>query len=246
MSFNRTKYDQCAGRQAVNDSVAVGLYAMNTPVICSSCYEQNPEIRLQKNGVSLNTGVDWRFFAGPVDVESDLFNINRTNSRCPPEKYTPNCTGCECEHQGPPCGNGVTAGCFLCSAKHDANPNNNNNNGGMRKRGQRCGDNNLADQPNCGRGLDPEHTRLSNPPCTNRGVGINRFNPLCHDPQNHIMFPGEYEISSRIIAKDAHRACIPFVNINSMNPPPRPQVCPQITPTCGVFTQALRQYDVCG
>ena len=30
---------------------------------------------MQKTGVSMNSGVQWRFYGGPVDVESDLLNM---------------------------------------------------------------------------------------------------------------------------------------------------------------------------
>lgn len=58
-------------------------------------------------------------------------------------------------------------------------------------------------------GVPPEDTRLSNPPCTLRGTGINRWEWLCQDPQEHLEMPFEHNISNRLLAKDHHRPIIP-------------------------------------
>lgn len=54
-----------------------------------------------------------------------------------------------------------------------------------------------------------ESTRLSNPPCTLRSTGWNRWEWLCRDPQAKALVPFDYNISNRIIVKDNHRPCIP-------------------------------------
>ena len=46
-----------------------------------------------------------------------------------------------------------------------------------------------------------EDTRLSNPPSTLRGTGINRWEWLCKNPQTDIEEPFDYQISSRILSK---------------------------------------------
>lgn len=43
----------------------------------------------QHNGVSMPRNVDWRFYTGPVDIESDLMGVHRIASRCPSKKYVP-------------------------------------------------------------------------------------------------------------------------------------------------------------
>ena len=53
------------------------------------------------------------------------------------------------------------------------------------------------------------HTRLNDPPCTGRGVGWNRFEWLCQNPQENVMIPFDWFIPGRILHKDAHRPCIP-------------------------------------
>ena len=57
--------------------------------------------------------------------------------------------------------------------------------------------------------LSSEDTRLSNPPCTLRGTGWNRWEWLCEDPQKKSIIPFEIGINNRIVVKDNHRACIP-------------------------------------
>ena len=230
MSFNRLLYDPCEQKKNLKEAEAPGLYSLNTPVICGNCLEDNPRIIMQKTGVSMNSGVDWRFYDGPIDVDSDLKNINRPATKCPKVKFNPECNGCETT-SGQPCGQGVT------------NETSNSNNK-LRDSWKKCGDNNLVDFPRCY--FPTEDTRLSNPACNLRGTGINRFVPLCLDPQSQVEFPGDYQVPTRIIVKDNHRPCVPTPGVNSMIPPPRKQPCPETRKTCANYTGPMYQYDVCG
>jgi len=56
-----------------------------------------------------------------------------------------------------------------------------------------------------------ESTRLSNPSCTLRGTGWNRWEWLCQNPQDKAIEPHFNIIrqDTRLMTKDAHRACIP-------------------------------------
>lgn len=54
-----------------------------------------------------------------------------------------------------------------------------------------------------------ESTRLSNPPCTLRGTGWNRWQWLCQNPQDRSIVPFNIELNTTIMAKDDHRPCIP-------------------------------------
>ncbi len=90
MSFNRLKYDKCNTVKYNQESTGPGNYMTKTPVLNTTCYNDNPRIINQKSGASLNGNVDWRFYSGPVDVESELLNITRKESRCPSKKYMPN------------------------------------------------------------------------------------------------------------------------------------------------------------
>ena len=231
MSFNRLLYDSCERKKNIVEAQAPGLYQLNTPVVCGSCLEDNPSIRMQKGGVSMNSGVEWRFFSGPVDVESDLRNINRPASRCPEPKFNPECNDCDVTNQGQPCGQGVVKSSI-------------NNKKNLTAPWKMCGDSDLIDFPRCY--FPTEETRSSNPACNLRGTGINRFVPLCLDPQKQISFPGDYQVPTRLIVKDNHRPCVPTPNVNSMIPAPRRQPCPETTKTCANYTGAMYQFDVCG
>lgn len=53
------------------------------------------------------------------------------------------------------------------------------------------------------------HTRLSDPPCTLRSTGWNRWEWLCQNPQEKAMIPFDWEISTRLQQKDEFKPCIP-------------------------------------
>ena len=56
--------------------------------------------------------------------------------------------------------------------------------------------------------IPTETTRLSNPPCTLRGTGWNRWAWLCQNPQDNYQIPFLTNINSRQIVKDNHRPCV--------------------------------------
>ena len=58
-------------------------------------------------------------------------------------------------------------------------------------------------------GLTTEETRLSNPPCTLRGTGWNRWEWLCKNPQDKALVPFDFNINNRLVVKDNHRPCVP-------------------------------------
>lgn len=69
-------------------------------------------------------------------------------------------------------------------------------------------------------GLTVEETRLSNPPCTLRGTGWNRWEWLCQNPQDKVFIPFDYNVNERLLAKDNHRPCISNpIDQNSSLPP---------------------------
>lgn len=53
-----------------------------------------------------------------------------------------------------------------------------------------------------------ESTRLSNPPCTLKETGINRWEWLCWDPQERAIPDFEHPQNYRMIAKDNHIPCL--------------------------------------
>ena len=187
MSFNRLNYDTGTYKKNIDQSVAPGFYHLNQPPInCEPCYPYSPSVRLQRSGGSVKSDMLM------IDVDSELSGLFRKNSNNPSKQYKPCCPGTECG-TGEPCGPGVANCCKNSKIKL--------------KPGERYGDQNLLHWKDC---FDPpEDTRLSNPPCTLRGTGINRFDWLCVDPQKNIEIPFQHNICNRIIVKDNHRPIIP-------------------------------------
>lgn len=72
----------------------------------------------------------------------------------------------------------------------------------------------------CRETLPTEETRLSNPACTLRGTGWNRWEWLCQDPQEKVLVPFDYNINNRLIVKDNHRPCLPAPLDPSLALPP--------------------------
>lgn len=68
--------------------------------------------------------------------------------------------------------------------------------------------------------LPNEQTRLSNPPCTLRETGWNRWEWLCQDPQKFALVPFDFNVSNRLVVKDNHRPHIQMpINQASALPP---------------------------
>ena len=82
MSFTRQKYDTKCQVEAYQDSLYSGKYALETPLSCQPCYQGNPLIRLQKNGGSISRNEKNLRFRGPIDVESELLNLNQVANKC--------------------------------------------------------------------------------------------------------------------------------------------------------------------
>jgi hypothetical protein len=74
-------------------------------------------------------------------------------------------------------------------------------------------------------GLTTEDTKLSNPPCTLRGTGWNRWEWLCTNPQTKALMPFDFMINNRTIVKDNHRPCVPHPMDQSDSLPPAENDC---------------------
>jgi len=212
MSYNRLDYDINAYKQAVNESLGPGVYQINQPRIdCEGCYPSDPYQRLQYQGDSVSRSTLL------VDVDSELMNITRKLSKDPSKYYIPNCpNGCS---SGEFCGQGVTGQCPSA------------------KRGQRYGDSDLHHFKDCRR-IGTEDTRISNPTCTLRGTGWNRWEWLCINPQERVEIPFDWNINTNMLARDNHRPCVP----TPIDPTPAlPRYgdlpCEPIVATCANYTQ---------
>lgn len=177
MSFTRLKYDLCEQKSYIKETTGQGKYKIHQPLICGACFQKNPSIILQKSGVSMNSNTPWRFYSGPVDVESDLRNLTRAASKCPTKKYLPPHPNCNIEYEKQ----------------------------SRKRKGQKvnCVDESLVDFPDCY--FPVEHTRLNN--CPPRGVGLYRFDYLHCNPQTDVVQPNMFRIQSRNLMKDAFQSC---------------------------------------
>uniref|UniRef100_A0A6C0BGP4 Uncharacterized protein n=1 Tax=viral metagenome TaxID=1070528 RepID=A0A6C0BGP4_9ZZZZ len=80
--------------------------------------------------------------------------------------------------------------------------------------------------------MTAEDTRLSNPPCTLRGTGWNRWEWLCINPQEKVLIPFDYMINNRLLSKDNHRPCVqdPIDQNDALPPKGNNQFTPRYTP----------------
>jgi hypothetical protein len=69
---------------------------------------------------------------------------------------------------------------------------------------------------------DPEDCRLSNPPSTLRGTGINRWEWLCADPQDTALSPIGVPADIRSMVKDTHRPLVEAMVADGVSPTPSP------------------------
>lgn len=82
MSFTRLQYDTCEYKQELSENVTVLTYLLD-PVKYNHCSPCRSELGLVGgNNVSQAAG-------NLVDLENDLFGINRGNSRCAVTRYIP-------------------------------------------------------------------------------------------------------------------------------------------------------------
>lgn len=56
--------------------------------------------------------------------------------------------------------------------------------------------------------MKTNHSRMTNPPCELRGVGVNRWEWLHCNPQDYAIRPFRTQTNSRQVAKDNYRPCI--------------------------------------
>jgi hypothetical protein len=169
-NWTRNRADDCHISDDTRITTGPGRYTLEAPNgYCNATFAPEPTTRIQKWG---SAQVDTY---GKTDVESDLFNINRTTSKS------------------------------VCGL-YDPNDNRMNN----------------ASKKNIQESSFPQtFARLSDPPCTLRGTGWNRWQWLCENPQENVMMPFDWYIPGRILHKDAHRPCIPTpLSVNPSLPKP--------------------------
>jgi hypothetical protein len=197
MSFNRIKYDECNERTNQINSLKQSLYQLDPPLLRQNNFQLNPQIINQRGGVSMDKNYRWRFYTGPVEVDSDLKNITRRSTKCVDGQYKPKCRVC-----GNPCQNQINENtgvleCILCKDK-------------------RTCDNNLLNMDYTY--FPTSNPRIDDPACNLRNrESQNRFVSAFFDPKRN----GRLEnvnISTQQYVKQnfKHKGCIP--SINDMKP----------------------------
>jgi hypothetical protein len=86
MSFNRLSYDSCSYKQELVENVSQLSYLLD-PVKFEHCQKCRHELGLVGG---TNVGVP---NGNMVDLENELFGINRPNTHCPAYKFTPRSDG---------------------------------------------------------------------------------------------------------------------------------------------------------
>ena len=140
--------------------------------------------RISEPGFIAKSGVSVTHMRPLVDVESDLFGIDYRNTKDPNQQFQPKCPMCGCATEGYPCGTGLNQGCTKCQER-------------------------LHHLPKAR--FNQDYTRISNPRCTARELGINRFQPLLLQPQDEHrwLHQAQVGINYRMVVKDNHVPCIP-------------------------------------
>lgn len=203
MAFSKSKYDVCSYKYQLAETIGPGVYQLVRPDNQSiPVLPKDPRYIAQSSGVSISKNTSL------IDIDSELIGISRNLSDCPDRKYMPDANASfHCGAQTGKVRNGCRSGDKLCV----------NNSSVM----------NFQDN-----GLWTEDTKLSNPPCTLRGTGFNRWEYLYSDPQERVTVEFDYQINTKILSKDTHRPCIPNP-IDQYNVYPKPNntpICETIVP----------------
>jgi hypothetical protein len=94
--------------------------------------------------------------------------------------------------------------------------------------------------------LRHEYTRLSNPVSTLRETGVNRFQPICLNPQDPTRWEqqGEVGINYRMVVKDNHVPCLPIlIDQTPLLPKGGKLPCTVVRTTCVAPIVTLRPYQ---
>lgn len=86
MSFNRLSYDDCSYKSELTESVSYLSYMLD-PVRYEHCNKCRPE-----SGINSGTAVS-HIKGNLVDLENNLFGIDRPNTHCASMKFVPRSDG---------------------------------------------------------------------------------------------------------------------------------------------------------
>jgi hypothetical protein len=180
MALTNSRYDVCSYKYQLAETIGPGVYQLTRPDNQSiPVLPKDPRYIAQSSGVSISKNTSL------IDIDSELIGISRNLSDCPDRKYMPDANAS-----------------FHCGAQTGKVRN------GCRPGDKLCVDNSQVLNFN-DNGLFTEDTRLSNPSCTLRGTGWNRWEALPANPQERVLHEFDYQINTKILSKDNHRPCIP-------------------------------------
>jgi hypothetical protein len=82
--------------------------------------------------------------------------------------------------------------------------------------------------------ISTDYSRVTNPPCTLRGTGVNRFQPLCLNPQDpdRWEYPAQIGINYRLVVKDNFVPVVPDVTSFTKTNPDSDPIYPRPGPNC--------------
>ncbi len=195
-SWQRLSYDPLTYKMDLKQSTQPMMYTLDPIYTTPSCGGSNI-CRPADIGYIGRVGTSIDQQNGLIDTESELKLLNYRASNAPQHKYIPKCSqqSCQTGYPGPEAG-----GIQFDVMDQDKCP----------QKGNKV---HFADCPK----LRTEYSRVSYPVCDMRGTGVNRFQPLCQDPQDRSRWehPSEIGINYRMVVKDNHRPCIPKPMDNS-------------------------------
>jgi hypothetical protein len=189
-AFQRLSYDPLSYEMDLKQSTKPMMYSLDPIYTTPSCGGNNL-CRPSDIGYIGRVGTSIDRQNGLIDTESELKLLNYRASNAPQHKFIPSCSkqSCKTGYPGPEAG-GIQFDVMdqdKCPMKGDK-----------------------VHFPDCPR-LRTEYTLTSYPKCDMKGTGVNRFQPLCQDPQHPSRWehPSEIGINYRMVVKDNHRPCIP-------------------------------------
>ncbi len=200
-SWQRLNYDPLTYEVDLRQSTRPFLYQLD-PIYANPCGQlcRPGDIGyISRIGTSINKNYSL------IDTDSELKLLNYRASKAPQHQYLPKRPNgrpsCKTGYPGPEAG-GIQF--ELMDQDKFTNP---------------------SDKwhfPECPR-LRTEYTRVTYPNCDLKGTGVNRFQPICLDPQHPSRWehPSEIGINYRMVVKDNHRPCIPKpLDVNPSLPRP--------------------------
>jgi hypothetical protein len=186
-AFQNLSYDPQTYETDLKQSTKPFLYSLD-PIYANQCGDI---CRPSDIGYISKVGTSIEKDHSLVDTESDLKLLNYRASRAPQHHYMPRGMNKNCKTGYPgPEGGGIQS--ELLEQDRCVNPSDKWH---------------FAECPR----LRTEYSRVSYPVCDLKEVGVNRFQPICLDPQDQSRWehPSELGINYRMVVKDNHRPCIP-------------------------------------